>query len=228
MKHEAAFKHCALILALTVLSPDFADAEVISWSRVVSSPGNSPRFVLRYDSHGEVVNEVNDLAPKLLSDAAAKPVSAISRASKISAQNVNVLPAIHLAALRHQDNPALEAVGLSPKQWTAFFQALIRVESAYNPSAVSPKGATGLAQLMPATARSLGVDINDPMQNLDGGARYLLDQLLRFNSLSLALAAYNAGPAAVERYGGIPPYAETQAYVRRVLAEYEHLLTTPL
>ena len=228
MKQLATFKHCALILAITVSSISLADAEVISWNRVVSSPANSLRFVLRYDSHGQVVKQVNNSAPKLLSEAAGQDIPAVSHSSKISAQYGNVLPTIHLAALRYQDHPALEVVGLSPKQWTAFFQALIRVESAYNPSAVSPKGATGLAQLMPATAQSLGVDINDPMQNLDGGARYLLDQLTRFNSLSLALAAYNAGPAAVERYGGIPPYAETQAYVRRVLAEYEHLLTTPL
>lgn len=228
MKLPATFKHCALLFAMTVSSMGWAVAEVISWGRTASSPGSSLRFVLRYDAHGEVVNKGPGLAPKPRSDAAAKAMPAVSRVTKISPRYADVLPAIHLTARRNQDHPALAAMGLSPKQWAAFFQALIRVESAYNPSAVSPKGATGLAQLMPATARSLGVDITDPMQNLDGGARYLLAQLDRFKSLSLALAAYNAGPAAVERYGGIPPYAETQTYVRRVLTEYEHLLTTPL
>ena len=90
-------------------------------------------------------------------------------------------------------------------------------ESGWNPSAVSTKGATGLAQLMPATARRLGVDATDPRQNLDGGARYLRMMYDRFGSWRLALAAYNAGPLAVEKHDGIPPYAETTNYVRSIL-----------
>jgi hypothetical protein len=97
------------------------------------------------------------------------------------------------------------------------FLRLIQQESGWNPNAVSPKGATGLAQLMPATARVLGVDIGDPEQNLDGGARYLRAMYDKFGSWRLALAAYNAGPAAVEQHGGIPPYAETKAYVIAIL-----------
>ena len=87
-------------------------------------------------------------------------------------------------------------------------------ESGWNPTAKSHKGALGLAQLMPATARYLRVDPLDPEENLEGGARYLRKQFDRFKSWRLALAAYNAGPNAVKRHGGIPPYKETQNYVR--------------
>ena len=97
------------------------------------------------------------------------------------------------------------------------FLRLVQQESGWNPSAVSPKGATGLAQLMPDTARLLRVDIDDPQENLEGGARYLRMMYDRFGSWRLALAAYNAGPMAVEEHGGIPPYAETENYVKAIL-----------
>lgn len=94
------------------------------------------------------------------------------------------------------------------------FLRLVQQESGWNANARSSKGAMGLAQLMPATARSLGVDATDPYENLDGGARYLRRQYDTFGTWRLALAAYNAGPGAVERHGGVPPYAETRNYVR--------------
>ena len=97
------------------------------------------------------------------------------------------------------------------------FAALVHQESRWNVSALSPKGAIGLAQLMPPTAKALGVDPHDPIQNLDGGARYLKAMFLKFGDWDLALAAYNAGPAAVEKYAGIPPYSETTHYVATVL-----------
>lgn len=97
------------------------------------------------------------------------------------------------------------------------FLRLVQQESAFNPRAVSNKGAIGLAQLMPGTAAMLGVNPRDPRQNLDGGARYLRAQYDRFRTWRLALAAYNAGPEAVREYGGVPPYRETQNYVRVVL-----------
>ena len=109
--------------------------------------------------------------------------------------------------------------GLSPR----LVQAVVQVESGYNPRALSSKGAMGLMQLMPDTARSLGVaDPWDPTENILGGTRYLREQLDRFGDLTLALAAYNAGPTAVARYGGVPPYAETRRYVRKILGIYQH------
>lgn len=97
------------------------------------------------------------------------------------------------------------------------FLRLVQQESGWNPVAVSTKGATGLAQLMPETAEHLGVDINDAEANLDGGARYLRMMYDKFGTWELALAAYNAGPAAVEEHDGIPPFDETQNYVKAIL-----------
>lgn len=96
------------------------------------------------------------------------------------------------------------------------FLRLVQQESNWNPNAKSHKGALGLAQLMPATARALGVNPEVPSQNLDGGARYLARQFRKFGSWRLALAAYNAGPDAVVKYGGVPPYKETQNYVKKI------------
>ncbi len=114
---------------------------------------------------------------------------------------------------------AAKANGLDPR----LFAALVWSESWCNPDAVSWVGAIGLAQLMPTTAASLGVDPWVPEQNLDGGARYLSQQIDRFGSVELGLAAYNAGPGAVTRHGGIPPLPETQNYVPTVLERYAHL-----
>ncbi|MDP3960346.1 MAG: lytic transglycosylase domain-containing protein [Pseudorhodobacter sp.] len=97
------------------------------------------------------------------------------------------------------------------------FLRLVQQESGWNPGAKSNKGASGLAQLMPVTASRLGVDINDPQQNLEGGARYLRMMYDKFGTWRLALAAYNAGPQAVEKHDGIPPYRETMNYVKVIL-----------
>lgn len=97
------------------------------------------------------------------------------------------------------------------------FLRLVRTESNFRPTARSNKGAIGLAQIMPATAVHLGVNPHDPRENLEGGARYLSQQYRRFGNWRLALAAYNAGPEAVAQYHGVPPYAETQQYVKAIL-----------
>ncbi len=110
--------------------------------------------------------------------------------------------------------PIAQKYGLEPE----FVLKVIEAESGGNPQAVSPKGAIGLMQLMPATARALGVsDPFDPVQNIEGGVRYLRHLIDRFGDLRLALAAYNAGPGNVQRYGGIPPFPETQQYVKKIL-----------
>lgn len=113
---------------------------------------------------------------------------------------------------------AAESAGIEEE----LLDALVAAESSYDPNARSSAGALGLSQLMPATAKAMGV-INpfDPAENLNGGAKYLASMLQRFGGdTKLALAAYNAGPGAVEKYNGIPPYAQTQAYVQKVLALY--------
>ena len=117
--------------------------------------------------------------------------------------------------------------GLRPE----FVRSVAAVESAFREKAVSPKGAIGLMQLMPGTARDLGVNPHNAAENAHGGAKYLKELLLRYKNAAdpvrLALAAYNAGPGAVDRYGAIPPYRETQQYVERVLRRYLKELGVP-
>jgi soluble lytic murein transglycosylase-like protein len=107
----------------------------------------------------------------------------------------------------------------------SFVRSVMKAESGFRPNAVSPKGAIGLMQLMPQTARGLGVDPANPHQNADGGAQYLRQLLARYENdpdqVLLALAAYNAGPAAVERYHGVPPWRETREYILRVLRNWD-------
>ncbi|QTH24781.1 MULTISPECIES: lytic transglycosylase domain-containing protein [Sphingomonadaceae] len=129
---------------------------------------------------------------------------------------------LHVEARRRTAYDAMSAAACAAGIPVGLFDALILSESAYNPEAVSPKRAYGLAQLMPGTAAGLGVDRFDPLQNLEGGARYLRAQLDNFGQVHLALAAYNAGPGRVKG-GRVPPIAETQSYVREVLDKWTRL-----
>jgi soluble lytic murein transglycosylase-like protein len=149
---------------------------------------------------------------------AVDPRPLLRAAPKGSAQGIERIAALPYGQTILQ---AAQRYGLDP----ALLAAMVKVESGFDPRAVSPAGAKGLLQLMDATAAALGVrDPFDPTQNLDGGARYFSQLLQRFGgNVSLALAAYNAGPGAVEQAGGVPPYPETQRYVSAVLATWRAL-----
>ena len=120
--------------------------------------------------------------------------------------------------------PQAASAGLSPTQFRCLFQALVKQESRFNVAAQSPVGAYGLTQLMPGTAGDMGVDRTIPLENLRGGARYITIQLQQFGNIPHALAAYNAGPGRVIEYGGVPPFVETQGYVRNITKFYNEYL----
>ena len=137
------------------------------------------------------------------------PDEVLDEVSPRAAEGGDLRTLVADAARRHGLDPALVL-------------AVVSVESGFRPDAVSPKGARGLMQLMPATAASLGVaDALDPASNVDGGTRHLGALVARYGGdLSKALAAYNAGEGAVDRHGGVPPYSETRSYVSKVLGQY--------
>ncbi|WP_198469639.1 lytic transglycosylase domain-containing protein [Acetomicrobium sp. S15 = DSM 107314] len=134
----------------------------------------------------------------------------------------DIAPSEEAVRRDHQDGLSRTLDGLAKRYAVDpnLVRSVIVAESGGNPSAVSPKGALGLMQLMPATASHLGVDDPfDPIQNLEGGIKYLAQLIDRYDGdVEKALAAYNAGPGAVDRHGGIPPFRETQAYVKKVLS----------
>ena len=149
---------------------------------------------------------------------AARRVTGSAKSTATGSLNVAALPA---AARPYADmiERAAHKAGVDPN----LLAALAWSESNFRPDARSGAGAIGMTQLMPATAQGMGVDPLDPEQNLEGGARYLKVQLDRFGRVDLALAAYNAGPTAVRKAGGVPPYAETQGFVQKVLSRAEAL-----
>lgn len=160
---------------------------------LLAMPGIAHAEVIEISDDGEariVGSPASPASPRVIVAAASEPVSADDP--------------FEIAARRYGIDPNL----LRAVAWT---------ESRGNNAAVSPKGARGVMQLMPATAAELGVDPNDPIANINGGAAYLAQQLATFHDVPLALAAYNAGPGAVRRYGGIPPFRETRVYVNTIM-----------
>jgi soluble lytic murein transglycosylase-like protein len=186
-------------LALLVALAPFAASAGNGFYRYVDSRGVVHLTNVQWDQRYTKLNEL----PKLSFDAAHRgSARATQRDAKVY-------------------DPLVERVGRASGVPPALVKAVIHAESAFDPRAVSHKGAMGLMQLMPATAKHLGVA--HPFaaeQNVEGGTRYLRTLRERFGNWTMALAAYNAGPEAVSRFGGIPPYRETQRYVRRILTYY--------
>ena len=158
-------------------------------------------------------------APSTATPATTSATPTTSFASQLAAASATPPVATDTSGDTTQYDALIQASAARNGVDPALLKGLIRAESNFDPNAGSPAGAQGLTQLMPATAASLGVsDPYDPVQSLDGGARYLRQMLDRFGGdPAKALAAYNAGPGAVTRFGGVPPYRETQNYVRNIL-----------
>lgn len=122
------------------------------------------------------------------------------------------------SAIQHELEGIIQGQAKAQNMDASLIKAVVKAESGFNPNAVSSVGAQGLMQLMPGTANGLGVqDSFNPSQNVAGGTKYLKNLVEKYHSVPLGLAAYNAGPGAVDKYGGIPPYKETQNYVKKVL-----------
>lgn len=178
-----------IVLAVTAALPAAADAQIYSWR----------------DASGRLVLSDRPLGPSITTYAVRESSLVRSTRPIAGARARQFEPLIRQHARDHGVRPDL-------------VRAVIQTESAFDPTAQSSKGALGLMQLMPATARELGVsDPFDPAENIRGGVQYLRQLLDRYgNNETLALAAYNAGPRAVDRYGAVPPYRETRDYVAKV------------
>lgn len=190
----------------------------------VLEPSHSQRTFARTYRDGVGLDAVSEgPATSRAPTGATKSARKASTTSRPPLPHPQVLSAIESTALRYAGHAGLRAARLSVTDWLMLYRANIEVESAYNPRALSHVGAIGLGQLMPATARQLGVDPHDLHQNLDGSARYLAMMLAEFGDARLALAAYNAGPEAVRSHAGIPPFRETRTHVQRVLTVVQRL-----
>ncbi|PZX14185.1 transglycosylase-like protein with SLT domain [Palleronia aestuarii] len=176
-------------------------------------------FVLAVPSHATVYEYTRDGRVVVKDSLGTQAQPQAPRPARVAASRAVYRDMAEQVALRHAGGAGPRRAGLDALTFALVFVELVRAESGFNPRALSPKGAQGLGQLMPDTARALGVrDPWDPEQNLDGAARYLAAQLDQFGDVHLALAAYNAGPHRVTQYGGVPPFRETRAYVAKITA----------
>ncbi len=211
---------CAGWIVLTLAVPAFAGESAVLSSGFrlhVDRHEESDGMVRLYRGEGVTVIPRSfvtsfepDLAPPVLAAPPAPVQPAVVPVAAPSAQPAALDPRTLVRA-------AAARAGLP----AAFVESVAKTESGFDPAAVSPKGAIGVMQLMPATAKALGADANDPVQNIDAGARLLRELLLKYDGdVVKALAAYNAGETAVDRYQGVPPYPETQHYVNTVVNTY--------
>lgn len=201
------------LLTLALLAAPCFAGEVVELStgfRIHAERHETEGSVVRLYQNGGVTEVPASLVVHFEAEEAQPKPAAAETPTRLPALNAQELVA---AAARRN--------GLPPE----FVASVVSAESDFQAGAVSPKGAIGLMQLMPATAREYGADPRDPRQNVEAGTQYLRDLLLKYqkddHQVSRALAAYNAGPGAVDRYRGVPPYRETRAYVARVLRKYE-------
>jgi Transglycosylase SLT domain len=200
----------AFALSIVVLSPCSAKEAIYLNSG----------FALEADSHTQ---QEETLICRIGSGTVELPMTEVARIESIPQLAVSPAPMLSIGQLMPEKilSQAAYLTGIDEE----FVRSVAKVESGLRQEAVSPKGAVGLMQLMPATAAKLRINANQAQDNAQGGAKYLRELLLRYRGNSaLALAAYNAGPEAVARYGGIPPYPETQRYVLLVLQEYRRQL----
>lgn len=177
---------------------------------------------VRLFSNGGVTEMRAGLIDRFEKDDAPEPAPSLETPVTVPAP-VAIAPAAPTVKLTAEQLAAQAAKKYSLPE--SFVRSVMRVESGFHQEALSPKGAMGLMQLMPETARVLGVDAKNAKENAEGGAQYLRDLLARYedrpDQVLLALAAYNAGPGAVERYHGVPPYRETRQYILKVLRYWD-------
>jgi soluble lytic murein transglycosylase-like protein len=214
---------------LLVLAVALATQALRAAERVTLHSG----FVVSCDHHSQVdgrarlflnASEENyiELAPNDISNVETVPDPPASASNKVTGHSLVELPATNAKLTQADLDQMLNHAGHEHNLDVDLLASLVKAESSGNPRALSPAGAQGLMQLMPRTASDLGVhDSYKPDENVRGGSTYLDSLLTRYHdNLALALAAYNAGPAAVDKYRGIPPYHETRLYVARVIHEF--------
>lgn len=223
---KASLSTTTILLLTSAAVADVLDVDGGEFSTVKRGTSYVVNGVLDLDRPPEIQKAPENASPSHETKPSGQVTEAAARFSAGSERrgSPEIEALVMDVALKHARHPGIRAAGLSTTEWVALFRANIAIESNFDTAARSRVGAIGLGQLMPATAEALGVNPHNPRENLEGSARYLLTQLKDFGSKELALAAYNAGPEAVSRYEGIPPYRETQGHVRKVLAIFNSTL----